>query len=291
VSGWFKRQRLAILLTVIAVSASAAHPLPVPLALNLSLQSAGAASNNQQSSGNPAEAQVIMKGMGFQPAELTVHAGETVEWKNEDIFAHTVTADDRSFDSGLIQPGGSWKMTVKNAGTVDYHCRPHPNMVAKLVAANGSQPQQIQRRTGFRLPALTPPRSPQELHPILVNFTAALLPLAFLSDLLGRWTRRTSLHAAASWMVLYAAIITPLTGLAGWWWKSQAGATLPADLITVHQWLGTSLVLVFAVLAVWRWRIHKRNEVPTIAYLLFTGIIVLALIYQGSLGGAMAFGR
>ena len=66
---------------------------------------------------------------------------------------------------------------------------------------------------------------------------------------------------------------------------------MPADLITVHQWLGTSLVLVFAVLAVWRWRIHKRNEVPTMAYLLFTGIIVLALIYQGSLGGAMAFGR
>src|SRR5256885_16703696 len=160
-----------------------------------------------------------------------------------------------------------------------------------FVATNGTQSPQPQTNTGFRLPALTPPRSPQELHPILVNFTAALLPLALLSDLLGLWTRRTSLHAAASWMVLYAAIITPLTGIAGWWWKSRSGGTLPANLITVHQWLGTSLVLLFVVLAVWRWRIHKRNQVPSIAYLLFAGITVLALIYQGSLGGAMAFGR
>src|SRR3954463_4559514 len=208
-----------------------------------------------------------MKGMGFQPAELTVHAGETVEWKNEDIFAHTVTADDRSFDSGLIQPGGSWKMTVKNAGTVDYHCRPHPNMVAKLVAANGSQPQQIQRRTGFRLPALTPPRSPEELHPILVNFTAALLPLAFLSDLLGLAFKKQSLHNAAAWMIFYEALLTPLTVAAGWWWKHQSANDLPHKLITVHQWLGSAAALLFIVLAVWRWRIYQRGASPGIAYL------------------------
>jgi plastocyanin/uncharacterized membrane protein len=292
VSGLHKRQGFVILLTFFAVSARAAHPLPVSSALNLySLQTPAAAAESQQSSKSSADAQVIMNGIRFQPPELAVRAGETVEWKNEDIVSHTVTADDGSFDSGLIPPGGTWKMTVKSAGSLEYHCRPHPNMKAKLVATNGTQSPQPQTNTGFRLPALTPPRSPQELHPILVNFTAALLPLALLSDLLGLWTRRTSLHAAASWMVLYAAIITPLTGIAGWWWKSRSGGALPANLITVHQWLGTSLVLVFVVLAVWRWRIHKRNQVPSIAYLLFAGITVLALIYQGSLGGAMAFGR
>ena len=135
------------------------------------------------------------------------------------------------------------------------------------------------------------PALPQELHPILVNFTAALLPLALLSDLLGLWLKRSSLHSAAAWMVLYTAIITPLTGAAGWWWKSKSVGTLPPELIAVHEWLGTSLALIFIVLAIWRWRIHKQNAVPTLAYLVFAVVAVLALVYQGSLGGAMVFGR
>jgi uncharacterized membrane protein len=232
-----------------------------------------------------------MKGIRFQPAELVVHPGETVEFKNEDIVAHTVTADDGSFDSGLIQPGSSWKMTIQKTGTIAYHCTPHPNMKATLVTS--SDGTQVKEGNGAArgLPGFRPPRSPQELHPILVNFTAALLPLALLSDLLGLWLKRSSLHSAAAWMVLYAAIITPLTGAAGWWWKSKSAGTLPSDLIAVHEWLGTSLALVFIVLAVWRWRLYKQNAVPTLAYLVFAVIAVLALVYQGSLGGAMVFGH
>jgi len=281
--GWIMRQRWAILLIFSAVSVTAAHPRH-SLTL-LAAQSSGV----QQASASSAEAQVVMKAISFQPAELTVQAGATVEWKNEDIVSHTVTANDGSFDSGLIQPGSTWKMTIKNAGTLEYHCRPHPNMIAKVIATGRTQPQPSRSNTG--LPGFNPPHSPQELHPILVNFTAALLPLALLSDLLGRLFKRASLHSAAAWMVLYAAIITPLTGLAGWWWKSQTAGALPSNLITVHQWLGTSLVVIFAGLAAWRWRIRKRDGVPTIGYLVFTSIVVLALIYQGSLGGTMVFGR
>src|SRR5690242_8444940 len=50
---------------------------------------------------------VIIKQMHFEPSDVTVAAGETVEWKNEDIFSHTVTANDGSFDSGPIAPGSS----------------------------------------------------------------------------------------------------------------------------------------------------------------------------------------
>jgi uncharacterized membrane protein len=92
-------------------------------------------------------------------------------------------------------------------------------------------------------------------------------------------------------MVLYAAIITPLTGAAGWWWKSKSTGTLPPELIAVHEWLGTSLALVFIVLAIWRWRLYKRNAILTLPYLAFAVVAVLALVYQGSLGGAMVFGR
>ncbi|HEY4675705.1 MAG TPA: DUF2231 domain-containing protein [Candidatus Angelobacter sp.] len=290
VTAWRVRQGMAVLLLLGASSISVAHPrFGVTAGLAL-VQASGTTSQTPSAAGPSANGQVIMKGIRFQPAELTVHPGETVEFRNEDIVAHTVTADDGSFDSGLIQPGSSWKMTVQKAGTIAYHCAPHPNMKATLVASSGAQTNETRGAAGG-LPGFRPPLSPQELHPILVNFTAALLPLALFSDLLGRWLKRSSLHNAAAWMVLYAAIITPLTGAAGWWWKIKSAGTLPPELIAVHQWLGTSLALVFIVLAVWRWRLYRRNAVPTLAYLVFAIIAVLALVYQGSLGGAMVFGR
>lgn len=295
VTAWRVRQGIAVLVLLSGLRTSVAHPRFGAANLRgaglaLVLQTSGTASQNQSAEGRSANGQVIMKGIRFQPAELTVHPGETVEFKNEDIVAHTVTADDGSFDSGLIQPGSSWKMTVQKAGIIAYHCSPHPNMKATLIASSGAQMKRENGAAGG-LPGFRPPRSPQELHPILVNFTAALLPLALFSDLLGRRLKRSSLHSAAAWMVLYAAIITPLTGAAGWWWKIQSAGTLPPDLIAVHQWLGTSLALVFIVLAVWRWRLYRQNAVPTLAYLAFAVVAVLALVYQGSLGGAMVFGH
>jgi plastocyanin/uncharacterized membrane protein len=235
---------------------------------------------------------VIIKQMHFDPPQMTVKAGDTVEWKNQDIFSHTATADNGSFDSGLIAPGASWKTTVQGDGPIAYHCGPHPNMKASLTVQAGAQGN---AQAGGNESAATlkwsPPMSPEQFHPILVNFTAALFPLAFLSDILGRIFRRQSLHNAAWWMVLYAAAITPFTVAAGWWWKSNVGSALPPNLITVHQWLGTLAAVLFIVLAVWRWSIHKRGIPPSLAYLACALIAVLALVYQGSLGGKMLFGR
>jgi plastocyanin/uncharacterized membrane protein len=277
-----------VLVLLSALAAFAAHPRGVSPSILAFAQSSSTGSQQQQSAAaKPGTAQIVMKAVSYRPAELTIPAGETVEFKNEDIFAHTVTADDGSFDSGLIQPSSSWTMKMPNQ-SVSFHCRPHPNMKGKLVLASAPAGNKSEAKG---LPGFNPPRGPHEFHPILVNFTAALLPLAFLSDLLGRLLNRKSLHNTAAWMVLYAAIITPLTGLAGWWWKSQVGADLPRNLITVHQWLGTSLAVIFIALAVWRWRIQKRDGVPALGYLVVTGIVVLALVYQGSVGGLMAFGK
>lgn len=76
---------------------------------------------------------VIIKAMKYQPDQLEAKAGDRVEWKNDDIVAHTVTARDHSFDSGKIVPGKSWSTVVKSPGTIDYGCVPHPNMKGKLV--------------------------------------------------------------------------------------------------------------------------------------------------------------
>lgn len=128
------------------------------------------------------------------------------------------------------------------------------------------------------------------LHPILVNFTAALVPASFVSDLLGRLLRKQSLTSAGWWMLLYAAVITPFTVIAGWLWRREMeGMDMPK--MTIHQWLGTALVAVFLFLVIWRWRIHRRPDgAPSGRYLTCATVVVAALVFQGHLGGKMSFG-
>ena len=77
---------------------------------------------------------VTIDNFAFSPTTLTVSAGTTVTWVNNDTAAHTVTADDGSFDSGNIAPGESFTHTFDTAGSFSYHCTYHPNMVATIVA-------------------------------------------------------------------------------------------------------------------------------------------------------------
>jgi plastocyanin len=76
---------------------------------------------------------ILISGFKYQPDTLTVSAGDTVEWKNNDIVPHTVTAADKTFTSGAIRPGATWKFVAKKSGTFPYTCTPHPNMHGKLV--------------------------------------------------------------------------------------------------------------------------------------------------------------
>ena len=59
-------------------------------------------------------------------------AGTTVTWTNSDSTQHTVTADDGSFDSGVLAQGQTFSHTFDTAGTIAYHCTIHPNMQATV---------------------------------------------------------------------------------------------------------------------------------------------------------------
>jgi plastocyanin len=64
----------------------------------------------------------------FRPARLEVAAGTTIVWINNGQVIHTVTAEDGSFESGPIEPGGQRSMTFSRRGTFPFHCTPHPFM-------------------------------------------------------------------------------------------------------------------------------------------------------------------
>ena len=75
---------------------------------------------------------VAIQGFAFDPEELPVAPGTEVTWTNEDPEAHTVTAEDGSFDSGPIEPGRSFSVQVGAAGRISYICEIHPSMTASL---------------------------------------------------------------------------------------------------------------------------------------------------------------
>jgi plastocyanin len=76
---------------------------------------------------------VVIEAMQYTPQQITVKAGDTVVWTNKDFFPHTVTAEDRSFDSGEIATNRSWRFKARNKGTYPYVCTLHPTMKGSLV--------------------------------------------------------------------------------------------------------------------------------------------------------------
>ena len=76
--------------------------------------------------------QVKMEKLGFLPAEITAHVGDTIEWVNSDFVAHTSTARDGSWDV-LIPVNAKKTVVLKTEGTVDYYCKFHPNMTGKIL--------------------------------------------------------------------------------------------------------------------------------------------------------------
>ncbi|MBU6429278.1 MAG: cupredoxin family copper-binding protein [Cyanobacteria bacterium REEB65] len=81
-----------------------------------------------------ASADIAIRAFAFSPAVVAIGAGERVAWTNQDAgIAHTVTANDRAFDSGPIAPGSSWSHVFTEPGTYSYHCTPHPFMRGTLI--------------------------------------------------------------------------------------------------------------------------------------------------------------
>ena len=78
-----------------------------------------------------ATVRISMENLEISPAEVSAKVGDTIEWINRDVFAHTATAKNGDFDVNLPAKKSA-TFVVKKAGTVDYYCRYHPNMKATL---------------------------------------------------------------------------------------------------------------------------------------------------------------
>jgi plastocyanin len=85
-------------------------------------------------SAHAATIQITMENLVFAPTEVSAKVGDTIEWVNKDIFAHTATARNGDWDV-TIAPKKTATLVLKKAGTIDYYCRFHPNMKATMTVA------------------------------------------------------------------------------------------------------------------------------------------------------------
>jgi plastocyanin len=82
-------------------------------------------------SAHAATIQISMEDLVIAPAEASAKVGDTIEWVNKDVFAHTATARNGDWDV-TIPPKKTVTLVLKKGGAVDYYCRFHPNMKAVL---------------------------------------------------------------------------------------------------------------------------------------------------------------
>jgi plastocyanin len=80
-----------------------------------------------------ASGSVAISDFQFSPAQITIDQGDSVTWTNNGPTAHSATAPDGSFDTGIYPAGQSRSHTFNDAGTFSYICTPHPNMTGTVV--------------------------------------------------------------------------------------------------------------------------------------------------------------
>ena len=124
-----RHPRLARSLAVLAIAAVA-----VGSAACGSDKKKSAATTGNATTGNATTGTVItIKDFKFSPNPLKAKAGATITVKNDDSTTHTLTADDKSFDTGEVANGTSSKITLPTkAATVTYHCEIHNFMKASV---------------------------------------------------------------------------------------------------------------------------------------------------------------
>jgi len=73
---------------------------------------------------------VVMQQIAFKPTQLVVRKGAEVLFDNRDVAPHTVTEKGGSIDSGLLNPGKSFRLVVDRS--FEYVCTLHPSMKAQI---------------------------------------------------------------------------------------------------------------------------------------------------------------
>jgi plastocyanin len=91
-----------------------------------------------------ADAEVQIDQFAFAPQRVTVKAGTTVTWINDEDIPHAVASSTKLFKSNALDTKDKFSFTFTTAGAYEYFCSLHPHMTGTIVveAATGSRAAQ-----------------------------------------------------------------------------------------------------------------------------------------------------
>ena len=125
-----------------------------------------------------------------------------------------------------------------------------------------------------------------EVHPAIVHFPIALLPVAIGADLLGRLTGSRALQETGKRVMPLAAASAAISGLTGLIAQEEVKAEGRAhDVLATHRNINVTVVAASIALAAWR---SKRDE-PSAAYLALGLAGIGAVSYSAYLGSKMVY--
>ncbi len=88
---------------------------------------------NVPAGGSPDPEPVKIDNFSFSPRTLTVPAGATVTWINQDEAPHNVADVDKKFKSRILDTGESFSYRFDTPGTYNYFCSIHPHVRGKVI--------------------------------------------------------------------------------------------------------------------------------------------------------------
>jgi plastocyanin len=83
---------------------------------------------------------ITIDNFAFAPPDLSIAAGTTVTWKNDDGEVHKVQDDHKGFSSAALDTDDSFSHTFATPGVYHYFCSIHPYMVGKIVVKPARPP-------------------------------------------------------------------------------------------------------------------------------------------------------
>jgi plastocyanin len=97
----------------------------------IALLAAAAAGSAASAAPAPVVVKITIDQMEFAPTPAKARAGDTIEWTNKDVVAHTATSAAGGWDV-TIAPGKTARVVMKKSGVFGYYCRFHPNMKGRI---------------------------------------------------------------------------------------------------------------------------------------------------------------